>query len=597
MSRHLNPINAGAACSPQAMSSGTTLTLLSVCLSAYLYSTSAHADDEELLMFTRAATPAAAPVVVPTPALVPAPKTVLIAPPVAAPVMVQVPVPVAPTVVATPTPVPTPRAVRTPAPAPTLAPRTAEVQAVFQPVAPSQTPIGRPAVTAIAPAPNASVAPSVVPAPLPGVSAVALAALPERLAARSGTSVAGPSELELREIFFRTVQAAEARSPQMQRTRAEYGAAQADIDEAKGQRWPQLDIGSQTQSAKFGKGKENESGSTAGVNIGITTMVYDWGRTSKTVSMREYLAKAAESGVEAQMESTAFDVVATMIELGKQRIIIDVSQQFENRMNELVKMLAGVVAVDKGRSSELTQAKARLLQARASRDNAERQARDAEINLSKLVGDRPVMIPRTKEWNIRLANLDTLLMGVDDHPTLAQSRATAESAELQAKVVRASSLPQLNWVINKSTSEDTLGREQPWQTSLAVTWGAFRGGSTRAAERAALQRAAASHQDTEQQRLDLEYRIRTANHDARTLLERAELYRDLSVESDRIRKAFYEQWYHLGKRTLLDVLTAENEHYGNQVSEVTSRFDGYQAIFRQYAGAGTLMQWLSGAPR
>lgn len=383
----------------------------------------------------------------------------------------------------------------------------------------------------------------------------------------------------------------------MQRTKAEYGAAQADIDEAKGQRWPQLDIGTQTQSARFGKGKDNESASTAGINVGLTTMVYDWGRISKTVSMREYLAKAAESGVEAQMESTAFDVVATMVELGKQRIIIDVSQQFENRMNELVTMLAGIVAVDKGRSSELTQAKARLLQARAARDNAERQARDAEINLSKLVGERPVMIPRTKEWNIRLANLDALLAKVEDHPTLAQSKAVAESAELQAQVVRASSLPQLNWVINKSTAQDGLGREQPWQTSLAVSWGAFRGGSTRAAERAALQRASASQQETEQQRLDLEYRIRTANHDARTLLERAELYRDLAGESDRIRQAFYEQWYHLGKRTLLDVLTAENDHYGNQVSEVTSRFDGYQAIFRQYAGAGSLMTWLAGTAR
>jgi adhesin transport system outer membrane protein len=193
-----------------------------------------------------------------------------------------------------------------------------------------------------------------------------------------------------------------------------------------------------------------------------------------------------------------------------------------------------------------------------------------------------------------LANLDVLLSKVDGHPTIHKAQSDTEAAELQAKVVRASSLPQLNWVVSKSTADDSLGREQPWQTSLAVSWSAFRGGSLRASERAALQRAEAGRQITEQQRLDLEYRIRTANHDAKTFLERAELYRDLSVESERIRHAFYDQWYHLGKRTLLDVLTAENDHYGNQVSEITNRFDGYQAVFRQYAGAGILADWLSG---
>jgi adhesin transport system outer membrane protein len=252
------------------------------------------------------------------------------------------------------------------------------------------------------------------------------------------------------------------------------------------------------------------------------------------------------------------------------------------------------VAVDQGRSSELTQAKARLLQAQAARDSAQAKARDAEINLNKLVGDRPVAIPRTKAWNIRLANLDFLLQRVADHPTVLQVQAQATAAEQQAGAIRASALPQLNWGVSKTTGKDELGRERAWQTNLSMNWSVFNGGSTRASERAARQRAEASRQDVEFQRRDLEFRIRTSDHDARTMLERAELYRDLSLESDRIREAFFQQWYHLGKRTLLDVLTAESDHYGNQVSEINNRFDGYQAIFRQYAGAGSLISWLNG---
>jgi adhesin transport system outer membrane protein len=378
---------------------------------------------------------------------------------------------------------------------------------------------------------------------------------------------------------------------------AEQYAADADIDEAKGQRWPQVDLSTTAGSKKFGGSSDNESSSSTGINLSIVTPVYDWGRIQSTIESRRHLSAAAASAIEAELENSAFDVTNRIVELGKQRLIVDLSQQYVDRMNELVKMLAGIVAVDKGRASELTQAKSRMLQAQAARDAAETKAKDAEINLRKLVGDRPIAIPRTPQWNIRLANLDALLGKVDNHPSLNQAREQTESAELQAKVVRASSLPQLNWVINKSTADDALGREQPWETHLSLSWGAFRGGSTRASERAALQRAEAGRQTAEQQRLDLEYGIRTANHEAKTFLERAELYRSLTNESDGIRVAFYEQWYHLGKRTLLDVLSAESDHYGNRVSEVSNRFDGYQAILRQYAGAGTLGAWLRGEAR
>ncbi|AZF60122.1 TolC family protein [Pseudomonas sp. R11-23-07] len=464
-------------------------------------------------------------------------------------------------------------------------PRPASTSA---PVAPAYA--GKPAVNA---APPASRAIREAEQQVHSVSALSLAALPPRLAARrgEGTYISGPSEAELRAVFNRAVEAAIERAPTIFRAKAEQQAAEEDIAEAEGQRWPQVDIGTQTSPVNFGKGSDAETGS-GGINLAVTTPVYDWGRIRHSIDSRKRLSHAADESLESEKETLGYEVVTTMIELGKQRIIVDLSQQFADRMNELVKMLAGIVAVDRGRSSELTQAKARMLQAQALRDSANAKAKDAEITLRKLVGDRPVAIPRTTEWNIRLANLDLLLNDAKEHPTIRKATAETESAELQAKAVRAGGLPQLNWVISKSTAEDTLGREQPWQTNLSVTWGAFRGGSTRAAERAALQRADASRYEVDQQRRDLEFRIRTADHDARTMLERSELYRELTNESGRIREDFFQQWHHLGKRTLLDVLSAENEHYSNQVSEITNRFDGYQSILRQYAGAGTLARWL-----
>lgn len=400
-------------------------------------------------------------------------------------------------------------------------------------------------------------------------------------------------EADLREMFLSMVDAAAGRSPAVAGALAQYAASKADVSEAKGQRYPQLDISARGLSREFGATAAPGTADPS-LTLGITTTLFDWGRVRKTIESRTHLADAADSAVQAQLESSAYDVTSNLVELAKQRIVVETSQRYVDRMAELVKMLEGIVAVDSGRVSELTQARARLLQSEASRSTADSKARDIEINLRRMVGDRALpSLPGSQYWEVRQPELSWLLAESLHHPTVQQAKASARSADTQADAVRSALRPQVNWVVSKSTGEDIYGRESAWQTGLTLSWSAFRGGSGRAAEQAARQRAHAGWMGAEQQIQDLEYRIRAANQDARSLADRADLYRGLSLESDKIRSAFYEQWYHLGRRTLLDVLSSESEHYNNQIGEVSSRFDSYQAVVRQYASSGTLVRWLS----
>jgi adhesin transport system outer membrane protein len=77
-------------------------------------------------------------------------------------------------------------------------------------------------------------------------------------------------------------------------------------------------------------------------------------------------------------------------------------------------------------------------------------------------------------------------------------------------------------------------------------------------------------------------------------MRRAAEYSELIGETDRVRKAFYEQWFHLGKRTLLDVLIAESEHYNTEIAQVNSRFDSQGANLRIRADSAKLLNWLLG---
>ncbi|WP_260426750.1 MULTISPECIES: TolC family protein [unclassified Burkholderia] len=400
------------------------------------------------------------------------------------------------------------------------------------------------------------------------------------------------TERELRQLLYAAAEAAVDVSPQVRRLYAEYQAAQSDVDQAKGARWPQLQLNGQTRTARFGSnaGSAYDPGNALSVNL--TTTLFDWGRTEKSIGSRRELASAGQERYVAQMEDSAYQVTATLVELAKQRNIATLSQRFVDRMTHLVRMLDEIVAVDRGRGSELTQARARLLQAEASRDAALAKCRTVELNLRKLVGERPVPMPTDSHWPLHPGNLDRLMSALDENPRIRQARAEASAAELNRDAVRAASRPQLNWVVSTNTGHDAVGRRMPWQTMLTVTWNAFTGGAATAATDAATFRASASWSQAEQMRLDLEYQVRSAEDDAHAFGERADQYRDLSVESARVRSAFFDQWYHLGRRSLLDVLIAENDDYNNRVNEVAYRFDGYAATLRGYASAGMLVQWL-----
>lgn len=382
-----------------------------------------------------------------------------------------------------------------------------------------------------------------------------------------------------------------ALSPEVREVVAKSHAAAFDVDQAKGQHWPQVQIGAATPSATFGSGGANSSSSLGTVQV--TTPLYTWGRISSTIDSRTETSRAADQELEEVRQKIAFDTTQAVLELMRNQQTLVQTDGYVARMNELVLMLSEIVKQDRGRGSELTQARARLLQAQASRDAIIGRQREVEVTLFKLVGER-LSLPARVRWDTPFVSEEEALSAAQEHPSLQRALAEAKAATYYADSVRASRWPQINWIVSKTTQQDGLNRTQPWQTSVALQWNAFQGGSARAAERAAFERAMAGEQKAHTVLRDLEYRVRSNAELRDTAAKRAREFLALIVETDKVRRDFYQQWYHLGKRTLLDVLIAENDHYNNQLAEVNSRFDAATADLRIRGDSGILLSWLAG---
>ncbi|MCT4711317.1 TolC family protein [Enterobacteriaceae bacterium H11S18] len=402
------------------------------------------------------------------------------------------------------------------------------------------------------------------------------------------------SQQSIKSYLAQMALAAKNYTPQIREAKTSFQAASADTAQAKGARLPQVDVGLQSNPVQFGSGEEVPRDQlTNGLSVNMTTPVFDWGYNSRNINSKELTAKAAENYYRAQYENTSYQVCYQLAELAKQKLIFQISQAYVDRMERLVRMIGDISRVDAGRVGELTQAQARMLQAETSRDDAESKIKDAQIALRKLTGKTSFIgLPTDPEWAINIENPQKLLKAINRHPTIQQARNEAKSALEQAKAVKSGNLPKLSWVVSKTVPINSGAYEEEWKTYLNVSWGIFRGGSANAQEEAAALRAEQAKEKITEQQIDLDNKVRSSLHNMQSMLSQAAQYHRLVQATDQVRKDFFEQWRQLSTRTLLDVLTAESDYYNNQVSEVTTRFNAYSAMFTGYANAGLLNQWL-----
>ncbi|EBI5627558.1 TolC family protein [Salmonella enterica] len=399
------------------------------------------------------------------------------------------------------------------------------------------------------------------------------------------------STSQLKYIFSQAVLLAASRSPEIKQSYGEWQAAGFDVDQVKGQRWPQIQVGASTKSVEFGGRSEYQRSS--GINVSASTIIFDWGRIRKQIRSRELIESANWLKFRAMLESNAYEVSMTLTELAKERYIVKVTEEYVTRLSELVNLLQEIVKVDVGRTSELTQVRARFLEARTSLEGAQSRQKSLELEMRKLVGNISFAVPSSLRWDFPLPDFETTLKKVRKSPQVLQAEYEADAQRVDADAIHSAQLPQLNWVVGKSTvTQGYNGKEDPWQTSLNVTWNVFQGGSARAEERAAIARAGASREKKEQLLLDTEFEVRNAWQDAHIYRRRAEDYQPLVVESLRVRREFFEQWYHLGKRTILDVLIAERDYYNNEIGQISAKFDSYSSVIKVYSGSAQLLEWL-----
>ncbi len=374
-------------------------------------------------------------------------------------------------------------------------------------------------------------------------------------------------------------------------------AAQQDIDEARAAKAVQASLG-----GGLGPGGSRTAGITENsaaqlrASINVSQLLYDGGRSDRLADWRTQLAESARYGQLSLQEQVALTTVALALERSRYRMTAAVWRAHVRKMGCLVEALDTITRNDRGRASELVQARKSLQQAELTLAQTQSAVRQVEVRLRRLVGDG---LPGTE-------GLSTVFNGVPDLPELvaeaeratdiAQLDAQAAAARRYSEAVAASGKPQVSWLVSGNANAGVGGNMGPtrsgsYSLGVAVSIPLLSPGLAPASEAARKRAQAATLQRAEALE---QKRFRMAEVHEQTLasLDRAKRVADVLRDSEQVRNFTLQQWQQLGKRSLFDVMAAESDHFNMRVSYVNALHDVQQLNANLLSLGRGVISWL-----
>jgi outer membrane protein TolC len=335
-------------------------------------------------------------------------------------------------------------------------------------------------------------------------------------------------------------------------------------------------------------------------SVTVGQLLYDGGHTERLVDWRTQLAESARLGHLTAREQLALNAVSLALERNRFRQHVLVYGQYVRKMACLVEALETIIKADRGRASELVQARKTLQQAELSQVQAASQARQVEVKLRRMVGDGLPPVRGLSGLLLQVPTLESMLPEVERSSEIAAMTAQAQAAAEYARSIEAGNRPQVSW--NLSASESVARSQVSGSGSSTVRGGQFALGlavnvpllnpGVVNASDAARKRARAADLQRDDALEARRFRMAEVYEQTLSSFDRMRRLATVLRDSEQVRNFTLQQWQQLGKRSLFDVMGAEAEHYNLRISYINALCDGQQMNANLLSLGRGVNEWL-----
>lgn len=246
------------------------------------------------------------------------------------------------------------------------------------------------------------------------------------------------------------------------------------------------------------------------------------------------------------------------------------------------------------------QAEERLQAALVRQTEAQQALNEATINLQRLTGldIGQVVLPPNLASALPPSLDQAVGMARTQHPRVREAMADVDAATAMIKSAEGDLYPTVGVELRGRYGDDIdgfRGETNDLQARAVMRWNIFDGGINRAKVQEMVRRASQSRYRLHELQRDAEADVRTA---WTTMNSQADIVgkveRQSQVSDDLLLS--YRSQFNVGRRSLLDVLDAQNTRYNTQVRLETSRFSQLFAQYQTLAATNSLLEALNIAP-
>ncbi len=415
-----------------------------------------------------------------------------------------------------------------------------------------------------------------------------------------GTSRAGAIDLK------DAVQAALTTNPEITQAVRNKEAIEFERKQAQGLYGPRVDLDASAGGRRLENATRRDLDIADDVlwpvegGIRIEQSLFDFGRNRAELSRQASRTDGAAHRVGERAEFVALNVSHNYIDYLLQQRILAAGEDNVRFHERLAGDLRQGVAQGSISIADQQQAEERLQAARANLTEAREELENASIAFHQLTGvaiGQPTM-PPSLAGNVPGSIDEAIDISRANNPRVLEALADIDAARAEVAAARAERAPNIRVEGGARIGDDVdgfKGRTEDVYGRVVMSWNIFDSGIKRARidemTRREGERVSRLHEVTRQ-----------AEADVRTAWNRLENQRSLVGEleqqgriSDQLLVSYREQ-FNVGRRSLLDVLDAQNTRYNVQVRAETARMSRLYAEYRVLAASNRLLGALGVSP-
>lgn len=377
------------------------------------------------------------------------------------------------------------------------------------------------------------------------------------------------------------------RDPSVSQQAAQMGIGQAQIDEARSGWMPQISLNGNTGHSQT----TDSSGSlknSAAWGLSLTQLVYDFGKINSAISQSS-----------AQHDSYRYQLMATLSSVAEKTALsyVDVKRYTDltQAAQENILALKNVQQLAKLRSSaglsstsdELqTQTRVAGMQATLEQYNA--ALKSARARLSVLTGiDAQQLSPLPATLEVQQDSLDSIDYTLI--PSVLAARTMESSAQYGIERAKSQHWPTLSLKGGRTRYESDNRSYWDDQIQLNIDAPLYQGGAVSARVRQAEGARAMAASQVDQARFDVLQKASVAMADwsgARGRMEAG----NVQLENALRAREVYKNEYTLGKRSINDLLSVEQDVWQATSSKISAEYDSWASAVNYASAVDNLMQ-------